>query len=111
MCIKNRKKQIGSPPLARGILFNRDAKIHGRGITPACAGNTKHGSAAESLPWDHPRLRGEYYIKEESFPESKGSPPLARGILDIINRKYLLIGITPACAGNTRLDNSYSDTI
>ena len=73
----------GSPPLARGIpYFITSLEARSR-ITPACAGNTLF-SASFLLPYrDHPRLRGEYFRIRRFLPVVWGSPPLARGILNL----------------------------
>ena len=70
----------GSPPLARGIQIRFASDLMCPGITPACAGNTTSSLKKTAIPWDHPRLRGEYWIIAEILQEVKGSPPLARGI-------------------------------
>ena len=97
----------GSPPLARGILGYAVTCTADSGITPACAGNT-----SACLPWvgssrDHPRLRGEYLVSDRFTHAGAGSPPLARGILKSSHDSLLLLGITPACAGNTLQDRQY----
>ena len=112
----------GSPPLARGILEKMSDESHPPGITPACAGNTRNERKNRVLHGDHPRLRGEYrqqslmlsryrgsprlrgeYMSAASnITSAPGSPPLARGIQLIPGRRVSAIGITPACAGNTR---------
>ena len=51
---------LGSPPLARGILQSVAATYLSVRITPACAGNTLDGRLIQLSPRDHPRLRGEY---------------------------------------------------
>ena len=91
----------GSPPLARGI--QRPCRIRARrpGITPACAGNTVVGTAGINRSRDHPRLRGEYESEVVAVEAVAGSPPLARGILLLYNLNFILLRITPACAGNT----------
>ena len=71
----------GSPPLARGILCRCLVDGCAGGITPACAGNTSLSAPAASCTWDHPRLRGEYWFTTPMVTRSRGSPPLARGIL------------------------------
>ena len=72
----------GSPPLARGTGICPDADRRRGGITPACAGNSHKRTGLCKRRRDHPRLRGEQYVR-----------PLAR----VRNR-----GITPACAGNSK---------
>ena len=112
----------GSPPLARGIPIKAKITRSSSRITPACAGNTSGFSGFCSSCKDHPRLRGEYrqqslmlsryrgsprlrgeYMSAASnITSAPGSPPLARGIQLIPGRRVSAIGITPACAGNTR---------
>ena len=91
----------GSPPLARGILLYSLQFPADLGITPACAGNTIHSEHPVRPSWDHPRLRGEYSSSDRIRAIISGSPPLARGILSVLYSTGLLMGITPACAGNT----------
>ena len=112
----------GSPPLARGIPIKAKITRSSSRITPACAGNTRNERKNRVLHGDHPRLRGEYrqqslmlsryrgsprlrgeYMSAASnITSAPGSPPLARGIQLIPGRRVSAIGITPACAGNTR---------
>ena len=71
---------VGSPPHARGIpelVKDDDAKP---GITPACAGNTRHVKPSFPSAWDHPRMRGEYPWLLRPLYTALGSPPHARGI-------------------------------
>ena len=70
----------GSPPLARGIRCRCRRVLRGRGITPACAGNTYLVGHVFHRTGDHPRLRGEYLIPYGLSNGLLGSPPLARGI-------------------------------
>ena len=94
---------VGSPPLARGIQSDKQSsKSNGR-ITPACAGNTIGKQKMSSGNQDHPRLRGEYGDKGRAYGRYQGSPPLARGILACILNCLDIRGITPACAGNTKM--------
>ena len=69
----------GSPPLTRGTALYWYQYITGNGITPAYAGNSNFHSFAYLIHWDHPRLRGEQYLKSVFGPKSVGSPPLTRG--------------------------------
>ena len=48
-------------------------------------------------------MRGEYLPVNVLVSSHPGSPPLARGIQIWKMCYYCSIGITPACAGNTRL--------
>ena len=93
---------LGSPPLARVLLFINIYSHIGHGITPACAGTTSRVIFSLTSLRDHPRLRGYYIPYICSFNYSIGSPPLARVLLDSVLIKILFAGITPACAGTTR---------
>ena len=97
---------VGSPPLARGIHNFLKAICRKGGITPACAGNTNVIRCHQRPAWDHPRLRGEYFINIATVINNKGSPPLARGIPDFYINNISNWGITPACAGNTQQRDS-----
>ena len=92
----------GSPPLARGIQRKSVFNYERAGITPACAGNTTSSLKKTAIPWDHPRLRGEYMLPSSETYVRLGSPPLARGIQRSRMIPRLKIRITPACAGNTK---------
>ena len=94
-------RRKGSPPLARGILTMFFQVVEAVRITPACAGNTKKKIELYEPDGDHPRLRGEYSAYQAAQPDHKGSPPLARGILNTTNYSRRRAGLTPACAGNT----------
>ena len=105
---KTRKRKLGSPPLTRGILLVYRLLQNIVGITPAYAGNTRHTPKSEQRLWDHPRLRGEYASRIFLFASLLGSPPLTRGILIAKFSDMMLIGITPAYAGNTFPPNCIS---
>ena len=96
-------RDAGSPPLARGIRCTEEYNPLIPRITPACAGNTKHLLKNPLRTKDHPRLRGEYFSLNATPDMILGSPPLARGILSSINSIVSGYGITPACAGNTKI--------
>ena len=76
------------------------------GITPACAGKTRHFRPSQSLCEDHPRVCGENGTIGTSANEGRGSPPRVRG--KRYDNKLLLITarITPACAGKTLLEST-----
>ena len=99
--LHNEVEITGSPPLARGILIWNQKLSSKLGITPACAGNTLTIPTFKTFPWDHPRLRGEYFSTGLRLRTSTGSPPLARGIPIFHSMPDVGSGITPACAGNT----------
>ena len=49
----------GSPPRVRGTVHNKEEKQKGKGITPACAGNSPKAAQSEIQDKDHPRVCGE----------------------------------------------------
>ena len=69
----------GSSPHARGTLLAVPHLECGRGIIPACAGNTSTCDVYHSRRWDHPRMRGEHLSDRESVRLYRGSSPHARG--------------------------------
>ena len=93
----------GSPPLARGVLFIRIRSMQHLRITPACAGSTDFKTLGAKKYWDHPRLRGEYCKRMHRLLRRRGSPPLARGVLQKNAQTFAKKRITPACAGSTLL--------
>ena len=46
-------------------------------------------------------MRGEYPCPFQAHKSARGSPPLARGVLQCIKDSSCVAGITPACAGST----------
>ena len=85
----------------RGIRGRPVSKEDGRGITPACAGNTGGDSKVMKIAEDHPRVCGEYKAVPRLDRGVEGSPPRVRGIHDVAGAMKRLGRITPACAGNT----------
>ena len=92
----------GSPPLARGTAVKLCRTVCAAGITPACAGNSLNAAGLKTPPRDHPRLRGEQFAQLRNGAFFKGSPPLARGTVVHFRPAIGAVGITPACAGNSR---------
>ena len=92
---------IGSPPLARGVQSGTSVDNPTFRITPACAGSTNCIFGFFHFIWDHPRLRGEYFSKQNWYRLYSGSPPLARGVQTAHQTHRGFHGITPACAGST----------
>ena len=99
-CIRNKK---GSPPHARGAASVRLLRIGFRGITPACAGSRAAAACPGRPGWDHPRMRGEQSLFRLMGISRVGSPPHARGAVLPPLVILLMTGITPACAGSSRL--------
>ena len=91
----------GSPPRVRGKGCIQRGDRRGRGITPACAGKSKHLPCICCLREDHPRVCGEKLISSFSVTLYAGSPPRVRGK---VQRSWIVRspgGITPACAGKS----------
>ena len=97
---------VGSPPHARG---RRDAIYYSdpiTGITPACAGKTGVEVIPNVVRKDHPRMRGEDSPAGFAKSLGNGSPPHARGRHGVGLPAGVVVGITPACAGKTRIPAS-----
>ena len=92
----------GSPPPTRGTLDEDTKLFEVSRITPAYAGNTFTDEGNAELRRDHPRLRGEHSWKTVHYKVILGSPPPTRGTHMLIIGQLLMIGITPAYAGNTK---------
>ena len=69
-------------------------------ITPACAGNRSCSLSSSFLFGDHPRVCGEQKLYEISENYRAGSPPRVRGTGPHKPCAIVIVGITPACAGN-----------
>ena len=91
----------GSPPHARGRLRHQEHRRLQQRITPACAGKTLRRKVHCEFPWDHPRMRGEDCADRLPCAGEQGSPPHARGRLELGVHALLDRRITPACAGKT----------
>ena len=70
-------------------------------IIPACAGNTQGPTTTVSATRDHPRMRGEHWTQVRVCVVRLGSSPHARGTPIVVAWYCGLLGIIPACAGNT----------
>ena len=93
----------GSPPRVRGTVNRSASSFISDGITPACAGNRSRSSSWTTAAWDHPRVCGEQVPYDAWARDGFGSPPRVRGTVARINLDDLDLGITPACAGNSRV--------
>ena len=109
MCGENSTKKasccdsLGSPPRVRGKPYTGLIFILASGITPACAGKTFAEPLRHHIREDHPRVCGENYLRRSWSKAEEGSPPRVRGKLPSALYPAVLAGITPACAGKTRL--------
>ena len=93
----------GSSPHARGPPGQVSGYIPGNRIIPACAGSTFYGIFAQSLPKDHPRMRGVHVGRIAEKRKYEGSSPHARGPPFVDWRNLTVARIIPACAGSTAI--------
>ena len=95
----------GSPPRVREkptIILTDDQPLR---ITPASAGKTEGSSSLWMCPQDYPRICGKNSNGDIISSAYPGSPPSVREKPDFLSVKIKNFGITPACAGKTRLPN------
>ena len=92
---------LGSSPLARGLLHNFWRLRTGPGIIPARAGFTRRHSAQCRPAGDHPRSRGVYPDPFWHYDGGVGSSPLARGLPPAAPSSGGIPRIIPARAGFT----------
>ena len=93
----------GSPPRVRGRGRARDRLCRRARITPACAGKSSSLRSSALKSGDHPRVCGEELLFILFSPVSVGSPPRVRGRAVVDVYVHAADGITPACAGKSRL--------
>ena len=79
--------------------------LHPGRITPAYAGKRWTASKKETSRWDHPRICGEKLKRLCQSDGAVGSPPHMRGKEIGAAPPLSGIGITPAYAGKSRLDD------
>ena len=94
-------EQVGSSPLARGLLTARLGGGMRRRIIPARAGFTGGGKRALHVRTDHPRSRGVYGCGDTGDVSFVGSSPLARGLHSFAGAEEDRPRIIPARAGFT----------
>ena len=92
---------VGSSPLARGLLGLHGARLQGLRIIPARAGFTSLEQVGKREEEDHPRSRGVYLSTTWPGMGSPGSSPLARGLPHRHGAEPVGEGIIPARAGFT----------
>ena len=92
---------LGSSPLARGLLDAGTEAEEVPGIIPARAGFTPRRRRRRRCGRDHPRSRGVYPGRWTGTPISRGSSPLARGLLHGERHALAQHRIIPARAGFT----------
>ena len=93
--------QMGSSPLARGLLMSVLLVTVLCRIIPARAGFTPAGWTVMPSRADHPRSRGVYGCLTLCGISRLGSSPLARGLRSHVVARTVRWGIIPARAGFT----------
>ena len=73
-------RNLGSSPLARGLLECRVGRGQRLRIIPARAGFTSWSTTPTRRTTDHPRSRGVYFMSAFTGMRIRGSSPLARGL-------------------------------
>ena len=101
-CRQGTSPGSGSSPHARGTDAVLIVELAVHGIIPACAGNSGRCGDRRHRRRDHPRMRGEQWCLLCSTAYRRGSSPHARGTDADSGAPLLLLGIIPACAGNSR---------
>ena len=71
------------------------------GIIPACAGNSEGSDIDVEFTRDHPRVCGEQAFTGTTTDRPEGSSPRVRGTAPVGARVEYIVGIIPACAGNS----------
>ena len=97
LCLLN---AVGSPPRVRGTVWEAYPRKQAKGITPACAGNSRHTKNGRARAEDHPRVCGEQPSIPPLHGAQRGSPPRVRGTDYWEAAHHPADRITPACAGN-----------
>src|SRR5690554_5571935 len=92
---------MGSFSHVRGPLNSFKVLTICCGITPACAGTTRHSWKPHNSTWDHPRMCGDHCFTAMPLYIFLGSPPHVRGPRNGFLTPESQKGITPACAGTT----------
>ena len=93
----------GSPPRVRGKVFLIEPAFIRNRITPACAGKSSMDTRNRGTVRDHPRVCGEKRKVAAVCGVPAGSPPRVRGKGKAAETGEMGEGITPACAGKSRL--------
>ena len=99
---------MGSSPRVRGSRCRVSRVICLHGIIPAGAGLTMHHCSWHCRYWDHPRGCGAHFRQRSSGRRCRGSSPRVRGSRVFGNSKVRRVGIIPAGAGLTLLQNGHS---
>ena len=93
---------LGSSPRVRGRLIGGKETDRPAGLIPACAGQT----STKQAPWcwgrAHPRVCGANGPGRAEYVTGAGSSPRVRGRLGTTHPPRQLLGLIPACAGQTQ---------
>ena len=96
----------GSSPRVRGTRWRAPSVRVSSGIIPACAGNTGLNDESRKHGRDHPRVCGEHSLAYSLSVGTLGSSPRVRGTQQFVQTVGNVVGIIPACAGNTSAPTS-----
>ena len=91
----------GSSPLARGTRGRVGCEAYAHRLIPARAGNTWAVRPRAGVLAAHPRSRGEHQHFQRRVDDARGSSPLARGTLFLLEGVAGVCRLIPARAGNT----------
>ena len=92
----------GSPPRVRSRLYAVRGKLGGHGITSACAEQTQSDVRWSGRCRDHLRVCGADGAAQYALEHHGGSPPRVRSRHGVLLRSVVGLGITSACAEQTR---------
>ena len=99
----------GSSPHVRGARTLLHRVGSREGIIPACAGSTFFPVGSGPHCRDHPRMCGEHLESLNPTSPTQGSSPHVRGAHGHVSCHVGAIGIIPACAGSTHMDNDLNN--
>ena len=100
-CCGKMYAQMGSSPRLRGAHQRQNAPAQRSRIIPAFAGSTGTEVRKGDSNEDHPRVCGEHCINKYLHKGHQGSSPRLRGALRIEQAVDIILGIIPAFAGST----------
>ena len=92
---------VGSSPHTRGARFLDKGSQFVYRIIPAYAGSTLGSLPSGTACPDHPRIRGEHLLPDNTSISYRGSSPHTRGARSARSRPSPGPGIIPAYAGST----------
>ena len=99
----------GSSPRVRGTHPHHGRQRVRLRFIPACAGNSAASIAFRIRATVHPRVCGELWWNDDTFPADDGSSPRVRGTPRAKRRLFAIARFIPACAGNSHLADRRED--